>query len=253
MQLRRLWQHRPRRLPATPWRRAIRWGWRVLLVIVVLDAIYLLSIWPNWQQFGYGRALRSHFIEQYLAERRQHPQLPPLRWTPVPGKQLPRILRRAVVVAEDARFYHHHGIDLLAFMDAMDTNLELGEFKYGGSTISQQTVKNLYFSSARNPLRKWHELILTLAMEMHVSKYRILTTYLNIAEFGEGLYGAEAAAEYYWHIPASQLDMYQAAQLAACLPSPKENNPHTQTRYFTQRTDRIYAWLLKQSAQAIQR
>ena len=128
----------------------------------------------------------------------------------------------------------------------MDSNLELGKFRYGGSTISQQTIKNLYFSSARNPLRKWHELVLTLAMEMKVSKQRILTTYLNIAEFGEGIYGVEAAAQYYWHVPANQLDDYQAAQLAATLPSPKKNNPQTRTRYFTQRVERIYGWMMKQ-------
>ncbi|MBI1424005.1 MAG: monofunctional biosynthetic peptidoglycan transglycosylase [Gammaproteobacteria bacterium] len=226
--------------------RGLRWTWRIALVLLVLDAFYLMRIWPDWQQFGQGRALQSQFILNYQAQRKRNPALPPLQWIPVAPDQIPRDLRRAVVVAEDARFYRHHGIDLLAFMDAMDSNLELGKFRYGGSTISQQTIKNLYFSSARNPLRKWHELILTLAMEMKVSKQRILTTYLNIAEFGEGIYGVEAAAQYYWHIPASQLNDYQAAQLAATLPSPKKNNPQTRTRNFTQRVERIYGWMMKQ-------
>jgi monofunctional biosynthetic peptidoglycan transglycosylase len=224
----------------------LRWGWRIALFLAIADLFYIMSIWPNWQQFGHGQALRSQFILNYQQQRKRDPALPPLHWLPVSGDQIPRDLRRAVVVGEDARFYHHHGIDMLAFMDAMDSNLELGEFKYGGSTISQQTIKNLYFSGARNPLRKWHELILTLAMEMHESKYRILTTYLNIAEFGEGIYGAEAAAQYYWHIPASQLNEQQCAELAATLPSPKKNNPKTRTRYFTQRAERIYGWMLKQ-------
>ncbi len=226
--------------------RVLRWSWRLLLVLLILDVFYLLTIWPNWHHFGTGKALRSQFILSYLQQHKQDPKLPPLRWTPVSADALPHDLRRAVVIGEDARFYYHHGIDLLAFVDAMDTNLELGEFKYGGSTISQQTVKNLYFSSSRNPLRKWHELILTLAMEMNVSKRRILSTYLNIAEFGEGIYGAQAAAEYYWHIPASELSEYQAAELAATLPSPKQNNPQTRTHYFTQRAERIYGWMLKQ-------
>ncbi|MEJ2390944.1 MAG: transglycosylase domain-containing protein [Gammaproteobacteria bacterium] len=230
------------------WRRYLRWGWRLFMLLFVLDIFYLISIWPDWQQFGHGRALRSQFILNYIALRKKTPALPPLRWSPIAGRQIPGIVRRAVVVAEDARFYQHHGIDLIAFMDAMDSNLELGKLKYGGSTISQQTVKNLYFSSARNPLRKWHELILTLGMEMHVSKNRILTTYLNIAEFGEGIYGVQAASEYYWHIPARQLTMYQAAELAASLPSPRNNNPLTQTAYFRQRAERIYAWLLKQTS-----
>jgi monofunctional biosynthetic peptidoglycan transglycosylase len=241
------WRRRRKRTRnATRLTRIFRWGLRVILLFLVLDIFYLLTIWPDWQQFGHRSALQSQFILNYQQQRHQHPSLPPLRWIPIAGSAIASDLRRAVVIGEDARFYHHHGIDLVAFRDAMDTNLELMEFKYGGSTISQQTVKNLYFSSARNPLRKWHELVLTLAMEMHVSKHRILTTYLNIAEFGEGIYGAQAAALYYWHIPASLLNERQAAELAATLPSPKKNNPQTRTHYFMQRADRIYGWMLKQ-------
>jgi len=226
--------------------RLLRWSWSTLLVLLVVDLFYLLHIWPDWRTFDHPGTLRSQFILQYRDERRHNPRLPALAWQPVSGRQMPQVLRRAVVAAEDARFYHHHGFDLLAFMDAMDTNLELMEFKYGASTISQQTIKNLYFSSSRNPLRKWHELILTLGMEMNVSKQRILTTYLNIAEFGEGIYGVEAAAEHYWHIPAALLDERQASELAASLPSPKKSNPATRSRYFIQRANRIYGWLRKQ-------
>jgi monofunctional biosynthetic peptidoglycan transglycosylase len=236
---------RPRR-SGSRFARVLRWGWRIALVLLVLDTFYLMSIWPNWQQFGRGQALRSQFILNYQHQRKQNPSLPPLQWTPIAGDQIPHDLRRAVIAAEDARFYQHHGIDLLAFMDAMDTNLELMEFKYGASTISQQTIKNLYFSSARNPLRKWHELILTLGMEMKVSKRRILTTYLNIAEFGEGIYGVEAATQYYWHIPARLLNERQAAELAATLPSPKKSNPQTRSRYFVQRANKIYGWMQRQ-------
>ena len=86
-------------------------------------------------------------------------------------------------------------------------------------------------------------------MEMKVSKQRILTTYLNIAEFGEGIYGAEAAAQYYWHIPARLLNERQCAELAASLPSPKKSNPQSRSRYFTQRADKIYGWLQRQDAE----
>jgi len=243
--LQSLWQKRGRRR-RTRFGRLLYWSWRLFLVLLVLDSFYLMSIWPNWHQFGQIDTLKSQFILSYQQQRIRDRRLPPLRWDPVPGNDLPRDLRRAVVIGEDARFYHHHGIDLIALGDAMDTNLELMEFKYGGSTISQQTVKTLYLSSSRNPLRKWHELVLTLAMEMHVSKTRILSTYLNIAELGEGIYGAEAAAQYYWHIPANQLNERQTAELAATLPSPRQNNPQTRTRYFLQRAERIYAWMLKQ-------
>ena len=250
--LRRSWRRRNMSRKArsgTQLSRTLRWGWRILLLLLVLDIFYLMTIWPNWQRFGRSASLKSQFILNYEDRRKLDPALPPLRWTPIPGDQMPRDLRRAGITAEDARFYEHHGIDLLAFIDAMDTNLELKEFKYGGSTISQQTIKNLYFSSARNPLRKWHELVLTLGMEMKVSKQRILTTYLNIAEFGEGIYGAEAAAQYYWHIPARLLNERQCAELAASLPSPKKSNPQSRSRYFTQRADKIYGWLQRQDAE----
>jgi monofunctional biosynthetic peptidoglycan transglycosylase len=250
--LKRWWYRRDSRRQARAGSRLarnLRWGWRILLVLVALDVFYLMSIWPDWQRFGRSGSLKSQFILNYEDRRKRDASMPPLRWTPIAGEQMPRDLRRAVITAEDARFYSHHGIDLLAFLDAMDTNLELKEFKYGASTISQQTIKNLYFSSARNPLRKWHELVLTLGMEMKVSKQRILTTYLNIAEFGEGIYGAEAAAQYYWHIPARLLNERQCAELAASLPSPKKSNPQTRSRYFTQRAEKIYNWLQKQDAE----
>jgi len=243
------WRRRHTTPRATRTRRLIRllrWSGSILLLLLVMDLFYIMHIWPNWRTFDHPGSLRSQFILHYQVERRHNPRLPTLKWIPVPGDQIPRVLRRAVVVAEDARFYHHHGFDFLAFMDAMDTNLELMELKYGASTISQQTIKNLYFSSSRNPLRKWHELILTFGMEMNVNKRRILTTYLNLAEFGEGIYGVEAAAEHYWHIPAALLDERQACELAASLPSPKKSNPQTRTRYFTQRAERICGWLQKQ-------
>ena len=145
-----------------------------------------------------------------------------------------------MVVAEDARFYQHSGFDVIALKDAMDYNLERLEMKYGASTISQQTVKNMFFSASRNPLRKWHELIFTVSMEFFVPKERILETYLNIAEFGTGIFGVEAASQYYWGIPANDLSLTQATELAATLPSPKKHNPQTRTEYFTRRAAKIY-------------
>ena len=152
-------------------------------------------------------------------------------------------MRHAVIVAEDARFYSHNGFDVFAFQEAMQSNLEKGRFKYGGSTISQQTVKNMFFNSSRNPLRKWHELIFTIGMEFNVSKDRIIETYLNVAEFGKGIYGVEAAARSYWNIPVNRLTTQQAIELAATLPSPVKHNPHTRTRTFLRRIKKISAYM----------
>lgn len=223
--------------------RAIVWTWRIALVLVVIDIFYLILIWPDWDQFAEGDIPKSRFIRDYELQMKQQAYRTGVDWRPVNYRTIPTHLTRAVIVAEDARFYSHHGFDLLAFKEAMDTNLELKEFRYGASTISQQTVKNLFLTGSRNPLRKWHELVLTIGMEMNLDKRRILTTYLNIAEFGEGIYGVEAAAHHYWGKPVSQLDEHEASELAATLPSPIKHNPHTRTQRFLQRARKIYRWM----------
>ena len=231
---------RRRRTSPGTYGRYMRWAVRIVLVLIALDLFYLIHIWPDWQQFNQGPIAKSRFIQNYEARRQVDRRLPPLRWQPVSLNRIPKNMQRAVIVAEDARFYSHNGIDLIAFREAMDYNLQKGQMKYGASTLSQQTVKNMYFSASRNPLRKWHELIVTLGMEFNVSKRRILETYLNIAEFGKGVYGVEAAAQYYWHRNVSDLNRWQAAQLAATLPSPVKHNPATRTKVFLQRAQRVY-------------
>jgi len=224
-------------------RRLWSWLWRVALLIVALDAAYLVAVWPDWSVMRGARHAKSNFIESYERQRAQDPRLPPLRWYPVALNDVPAHLRQAVIVAEDARFYQHDGFDFVAFTEAMTTNFELGDFRYGASTISQQTVKNMFFSGSRSLLRKWHELIVTLGMELNVSKHRILQTYLNVAEFGPGVYGVEAAAQHYWGIPVSALNEQQAVELAATLPSPLKDNPATRTTRFRNRVARIQSWL----------
>jgi len=239
-------RQRPRREKPAWLSRLLRWWritWRIAVVLVALDLFYLAHIWPDWDAFSRGTVSRSQFIENYQQRRQQDTALPRLRWTPVKLEQIPQHMQRAVIVAEDARFYWHNGFDIVAFREAMDYNLENMEFKYGASTLSQQTVKNMFLSPSRNPLRKWHELVLTLGMEFNVSKDRILETYLNVAEFGEGVYGVEAAARYYWDIPASALTPGQAAELAASLPGPRWHNPRSRSRRFLRRADKILFYL----------
>ena len=121
----------------------------------------------------------------------------------------------------------------------MKYNLARGRMVYGGSTISQQTAKNLFLSPSRNPLRKWHELILTLTMEGHLSKRRIMEYYLNVAQFGRGIFGVDAAARHYWGIPASRLSRRQAIELAASLPSPSATNPSARSKTYLSRVNKI--------------
>ncbi|MFP5350265.1 MAG: monofunctional biosynthetic peptidoglycan transglycosylase, partial [Gammaproteobacteria bacterium] len=223
----------------------LRWIARILLILLIADLFYLALTWPDWKKLAAGPVPKSNFILEYEASRAQDRRLPALRWQPVPYAALPKHLVRATILAEDSRFYQHDGFDLIAFKEAMNYNLAEGRMALGASTISQQTVKNLFLSPSRNPLRKWHELVLTWGMEKNLSKRRIIEIYLNIAEFGTGVYGAQAAAQAYWGVPVSQLTVVQAAALAATLPSPSKNNPVTNTPQFERRANKILDLLLR--------
>ena len=231
---------RPRR--ASKSKRAWRWLRRagyVLVLLLVIDAGYLFGLLPDWEHYQRGPIQKSNFMKAYEHRRTADRDLPPLKWRAVPLTQISRHLRRAVIVAEDARFYEHRGIDGEALKNAMQYNISNLEWAYGGSTISQQTIKNMLLSPSRNPLRKWHELWLTLDLERHVSKRRILEIYLNVAEFGRGIYGAEAAARHYWGKTAAHLSLAEAIELSATLSSPVHDNPITRSRPFQRRVRKI--------------
>jgi monofunctional biosynthetic peptidoglycan transglycosylase len=228
--------------------RWLRWALRILLILLVIDLIYLASIWPDWKGLSTGAIPKSSFMQAY-EDRRPARGWGPMAWQPVPLSRIPRHMIRAVIVAEDSRFYAHSGFDLIAIKEALDYNIDRGKLVFGASTISQQTVKNLFLSPSRDPLRKWHELILTWGMEHNLRKSRILELYLNIVEFGRGIYGVQAAARAYYGVNVEQLDLAQAAELAATLPSPVKNNPATRTESFERRTQRVLGLLTREQSQ----
>jgi len=219
--------------------RVFRFGFKLLPVLILMDIGYLVGAWPNWSLYSEGPIQSSSFIRSYVFEQYHHRDWPELRWQPVPIEKIPRNMIRALIVAEDSRFYEHSGVDTEALKLAMEHNLSEKKLAVGGSTISQQMVKNVFLSSSRNPLRKWHELVFTIGMERNLSKKRILELYLNVAEFGRGIYGVEAAARYYWGIPAAKLSDQQAIMLAATLPAPVNHNPETRTGFFKKRVQKI--------------
>jgi monofunctional biosynthetic peptidoglycan transglycosylase len=145
------------------------------------------------------------------------------RW--VPYGRISPYLRRAALVAEDAEFYEHEGVDMEAMKEALRRDWQRKKITHGGSTITQQLAKNLYLSPSRNPVRKVKEYLIARALEDHLSKKRILELYLNVVEFGERVYGADAAARYYFKVPASALTVQQSALLAGSLPNPRVMNP----------------------------
>ena len=159
----------------------------------------------------------------------------------VPYNRISEHLKRAVVAAEDAKFLDHEGFDWEAIQKAILKNEESGKVVAGASTITQQLSKNLFLSGSRSWLRKAQEAAITWMMERTLSKRRILEMYLNVAEWGEGVFGAEAAARYHFGIPASGLSAEQGAYLAAILPSPRKYDRGRETPYIRGRMATISA------------
>ena len=160
-------------------------------------------------------------------------------WIWVPLSRISRELQRAVIVAEDATFYHHHGFDWEGIRGAATRNWDRGELRRGGSTITQQLAKNLYLTPEKNLLRKIHEAAITRALEERLTKKRILELYLNVVEWGKGIYGAEAAAQHHFGKSAQDLGPEEAALLAAILPAPRRYDPLRVTPYLNRRQQQI--------------
>ena len=155
-------------------------------------------------------------------------------------KKISVYLRRAVIYAEDINFYEHDGVDWTAIEKAAE-----GDFSRGGSTITQQVAKNLYLSPSRSPVRKLRELLIAYRLEDDLDKHRILEIYLNIAEWGDGVFGAEAAARHWFHHSAAALTPLEAARLAVALPNPRERAPTVHTRDLDEKCERILRWMRK--------
>jgi monofunctional biosynthetic peptidoglycan transglycosylase len=162
-----------------------------------------------------------------------------LEYRPVPLSRISPFLPRAVVAAEDARFYEHRGVDWAAVREAAGKNIESRRLGVGGSTLTQQLAKNLYLSPARTPWRKLRELAIARRLEKSLGKKRILELYLNVVEFGPRTYGVEAASIRYFGKPASDLTAREAATLAAIIPSPRVYDPVRRPARVQRRANRI--------------
>jgi monofunctional biosynthetic peptidoglycan transglycosylase len=163
------------------------------------------------------------------------------RWVPLSA--VSRHLIHAVVASEDQLFFGHAGVDWRAIQDSTLKNVEKKRFARGGSTITQQLAKNLYFGTSKTPQRKLRELVVTHWLETDLTKARILALYLNVIEWGDGVYGAEAAARHWYGKPASALDEHEAAGLAAMIPNPRRINPAVAAARHERATRRV-VWLM---------
>jgi monofunctional biosynthetic peptidoglycan transglycosylase len=161
----------------------------------------------------------------------------------VPLGRISRHLAHAVLASEDQNFFGHEGVDWEAIEKAVQEDRKKGAFARGGSTITQQLAKNLYFTTHKTPVRKLRELIVAHWLEQDLGKRRILELYLNVIEWGDGVYGAQAAAQRYYGKPASALDADEAAGLAGMIPNPRRINPRVDARRFA-RAQRRVVWLM---------
>jgi monofunctional biosynthetic peptidoglycan transglycosylase len=212
---------------------------RTVLVLISLFLLVQLWIFSSLVWWKYQPVERSMFMRIYEWTYEQ----PPLRHEWVDSDRISNHLKRALIAGEDAKFIDHRGFDWAGIQHALTRNEKKGEVVAGGSTISQQLSKNLFLFNQRSYFRKGQEAIATWMMERLWTKRRILEVYVNSVEFGKGIYGAEAAAQYYFGKSAANLSPNEAARLAASLPNPKYYQDHPNDRKLRNRMQRIQRYM----------
>jgi monofunctional biosynthetic peptidoglycan transglycosylase len=221
---------------------AWRWirghGRNLLLGLAGLFLLWLLYTWATWpdvEALRAGNPESTAFIDRYL----ERSGASSVAWRPVPVSRISAHLKKAVLVGEDLEFFSHEGFSTYEIKQAIKEAIEEREAPRGASTITQQLAKNLWLSPSRNPMRKAKEVLLTKQLEGKLGKNRILELYLNVVEFGPGIYGAEAAARHYFGKPASALTEREAAMLAASLPRPRQWHPGVESPNYARQVDLI--------------
>lgn len=218
-------------------------GYVVRGLVIFFTILFLYQLWIFlhicwWIKFNPSS---SAFMEDRLEVMQEKNPDVELRYKWVDYPKISMNLKRAVIASEDSKFLDHEGFDWEGIQKAYEKNLKKGKIVAGGSTISQQLAKNLFLSTKRTPWRKGEEVIITLMLENMLSKRRILEIYLNVIEWGDGVFGAEAAARHYYKTSAAGLSREQAAKLAAMIPNPRFYDAHKSTRYLNRRTATIQA------------
>ncbi len=212
-------------------------GWIARILLVLLLAFLCWNLWI----FAHVVWWRTHnpsetaFMEAQLVRLQKKRPDAELHHKWVPYNRISVHLKRALVASEDARFLNHEGFDWEGIQKAWEKNLKKGRIVAGGSTISQQLAKNLFLSTRRTPWRKLEEALITLMLEAVLDKRRIFEIYLNVIEWGNGVFGAEAAARHYFRTSAASLDPVRSARLAAMVPNPRYFDMHRTDRRLARR------------------
>lgn len=220
----------------------------LLALLCVAGTIAAYQAWlPDVSELSSKNLMATRYVQIYVRRvlRRGGRPATAMKWVPL--ERISPYLRHSVMIAEDARFYEHRGVDWRAVQDAMDYNIRKRRLARGGSTITQQVARNLFLSPSRSVGRKLKEVLIARHMERSLSKDRILEIYLNIVEWGEGVFGAEAASRVYFDKSASELTPQEAVALAAALPSPYERHPGKEPDERMRKLRRVYLERLRRA------
>lgn len=217
----------------------------ILVIVVIVGFVGFYLVYPDVSTLKKVNPKKTSFMEYREAQWQAKGKklIIQKKWVSLPN--ISPYLVKAIIIAEDDKFWSHHGFDVDAIQKALEKNIEKGKFKFGGSTISQQLVKNLYLTPAKNPVRKLKEAVITWRVEQTISKRRILELYLNVVEWGNGIFGAEMASQRYFGKPAAMLTAEEAARLAAILPNPIRFKVDGTSRYTERRAKIIYDIMVK--------
>jgi monofunctional biosynthetic peptidoglycan transglycosylase len=213
----------------------------VLFVVMIVGVdILLCFVHPNISRLKKDNPVNTAFMEYRQKQWAQQGRKKQIIQNWVSLDRISPYLIKAVIIAEDDKFFSHDGFDFDAMQKAFEKDIKKGKFSSGGSTISQQLAKNLFLSPSKNPIRKIKEAILTLRLEHTLSKKRIMELYLNVAEWGDGIFGIQVAALHYFNTSASELGPKESARLASVLPNPVRFNANGDSQYIENRSAQIY-------------
>lgn len=232
-------QPTPKKAPRQKKRGSNGWLKKIILLCLSLFILYNIWIFLHIAWWINHNPDNTAFMNSSLAKIQAEDPNAELRQKWVPYAQISNNLKRALIASEDAKFNDHEGFDWDGIEAAFEKNLKKGKIVAGGSTISQQLAKNLFLSSKKNPLRKGEEAIITLMLENMMEKRRIFEIYLNVIEWGDGIFGADAAARHYFGVSAANLSPSQAARLAAMVPAPKYYDAHRNAKGLQRKTNII--------------
>jgi monofunctional biosynthetic peptidoglycan transglycosylase len=220
-------------------RRPLLFGAAAAAVVLVGTLVWNWMTWPDVERLAREYPESTAFIERYQKQRREEGASDAVAWAPVPYDRISPGLKRAVIASEDTEFFFHDGFSSHEMGEAIRKAIREREAPRGASTITQQLAKNLWLAPDRTLSRKLREALLTRQLERSLGKERILDLYLNVVEFGPGIYGAEAAAQHYFGKPAEFLTTREGSMLAAGLPRPGTWNPSSGSENYARRVDRI--------------